>query len=508
MNNSLNRHVPLGMIPYQGADHFLKIKKRPLISKVLTTNTKKSVENLSKLFDMIPIHDGMTLSFHHHLRNGDGIMNMVFEEIKKRNLTNMTLAPSAIFPVHEPLVELIKNKNVTQIYTNYINGPVADAICQGYLMDLLVMDTHGGRPRAIESGELIIDVAFIAVPNSDDEGNGNGIDGPNACGTLGYAIADMLYAKHKVVITDHLVNKIDPIEIEAQYIDYIINVDKIGDASGIVSGTTKPTRDPVQLKIAKDTARLIEELGYLKQNMSFQTGAGGTSLAVAEELKKSMIKHNIKGSFASGGITSYLVEMHEIGLFKRLYDVQCFDHEAISSLKRNPNHQFMSASKYANPLEKSAMVNDLDIVILGATEIDLNFNVNVTTDSKGKIIGGSGGHADTAYGAKLSIITTNLMKSRTSMVKAQVTTVTTPGESIDCLVTERGIAINPKRTDLLKKLEHSELKILTIEDLLNKAHQMIGNPQSILHDDQVVGVVRYRDGTIIDSIYKLRSDHS
>ncbi|MBU1141965.1 MAG: citrate lyase subunit alpha, partial [Firmicutes bacterium] len=307
---------------------------------------------------------------------------------------------------------------------------------------------------------------------------------------------------------DHLVNKIDPIEIEAQYIDYIINVDKIGDASGIVSGTTKPTRDPVQLKIAKDTARLIEELGYLKQNMSFQTGAGGTSLAVAEELKKSMIKHNIKGSFASGGITSYLVEMHEIGLFKRLYDVQCFDHEAISSLKRNPNHQFMSASKYANPLEKSAMVNDLDIVILGATEIDLNFNVNVTTDSKGKIIGGSGGHADTAYGAKLSIITTNLMKSRTSMVKAQVTTVTTPGESIDCLVTERGIAINPKRTDLLKKLEHSELKILTIEDLLNKAHQMIGNPQSILHDDQVVGVVRYRDGTIIDSIYKLRSDHS
>ncbi len=504
MNNSLNRHVPDEMTPYQGAEHFKQSKKRIVIPEVITKITEKSVENISALFDLIPITDGMTLSFHHHLRNGDAVLNMVVEQIKKRNLKNMTLAPSAIFPVHAPLVELIKNKNVTQIYTNYMNGPVADAISQGYLEKPVIMDTHGGRPRAIESGDLKIDVAFIAVPNSDLLGNGNGIYGKNACGSLGYIIADMKYAAKKVVITDHISKDINPIEIEAKYIDYVIKVEAIGDISGIVSGTTKPTKDPVQLKIAKDTVELIEELGYLKTNMSFQTGAGGTSLAVADELKKRMLKTNIQGSFASGGITSYLVNMHEVGLFKHLYDVQCFDHEAISSLSRNINHHLMSASKYANPFEIKPMVNDLDVVILGATEIDLNFNVNVTTDSHGRIIGGSGGHSDTAFGAKLCIITSNLIKSRLSSIKKCVTTITTPGESIDCLVTERGIAINPLRVDLIKKLEKSKLNIIPIASLFDKALKMTGIPSENDKSDHVVGVVRYRDGSIIDSIYQIK----
>ncbi len=506
MINSLNRFVPDGMKPYLDASTFKQTKKRILIPEVLSNIKEKSVHSIAEIFDLIPICDGMTLSFHHHLRNGDGVMNMVISEIKKRNLENMTFAPSAIFPVHEPLVELIKNNNVTKIYANYINGPVADIISKGYLQDLVVMDTHGGRPRAIESGELMIDVAFLAVPNSDKKGNGNGIEGVSACGSLGYCIADMKYAKHKVVITDHINQVINPIEIEAKYIDYVVQVNQIGISSGIESGTTKPTKDPVQLKIAKDAVRLIESLGYLKSNMSFQTGAGGTSLAVAEELRKKMLAYNIKGSFASGGITSYLVKMHENGLFKRLYDVQCFDRDSVSSLKRNKNHHLISASKYANPYEINPIVNDLDIVILGATEIDLNFNVNVTTDSNGKIIGGSGGHADTAYGSKLTITTTNLLKSRTSMIKKCVTTVTTPGESIDCLVTERGIAINPNRTDLIDKLKNTKLNIVSIQSLFNKAQEITGVPNKLELEDKVVGVIRYRDGSIIDSIYQIKRD--
>mgnify|MGYP003313350978 CR=1 FL=1 len=88
-------------------------------------------------------------------------------------------------------------------------------------------------------------------------------------------------------------------------------------------------------------------------------------------------------------------------------------------------------------------------------EIDVNFNVNVTTDSYGNIMGGSGGHSDTAHGAKVSIITTNLIKSRLPIIKKEVTTITTPGQDIDILVTERGIAINPLRKDLLEKLLNS-----------------------------------------------------
>ncbi|MCR3907073.1 MAG: citrate lyase subunit alpha [Tenericutes bacterium] len=504
MKNSLDRIVPDGYIPFQGVNAIIKSNQHKTIPKVLSTNSEKIVKNISELFDKLKIKDGMTLSFHHHLRNGDAVLNMVLKEIQTRNLKNMILAPSSIFPVHQPMVELIKNENVTKIYTNYLNGPVADAITHGYLQDVLIMDSHGGRPRAIESGELKIDVAFIATPTSDKHGNGNGVEGKSACGTLGYAIADLHFAKQKVVITDHLVNKVSQVDIDGKYVDYVLTVNQIGEASGIVSGTTKPTKDPVQIKIAKDTAQLLEELGYLKDNMTFQTGAGGTSLAVAEEVKKKMLKNKIKGNFASGGITSFLVNMYQIGLFKKLFDVQCFDLDAVESYKNNKNHIFMTASEYGNPYEKNPIVNQLDIVILGATEIDLDFNVNVTTDSHGNIIGGSGGHSDTAYGAKLTIITTNLVKSRTSIVKEKVTSITTPGESIDCLVTERGIAIHPKRTDLLAKLKYSKLKIVSIEALYNQAIRMTGVPNTLEFDKRIVGLIRYRDGSIIDSIYQLR----
>lgn len=504
ITNGLGRQIPEGMLPYQGADFFIKKHKRVLIDEVIVGGGHKPVyHQIAEIFDTFEIKDGMTLSFHHHLRNGDSVLNLVLSEIKKRKLKNMILAPSAIFPVHEPMVSLIKQGNVTQIYTNYVNGPVAKAIEEGYLKDLLIMDTHGGRPRAIESGELRIDVAFIAVPTVDHCGHGNGVEGPSACGTLGYAIPDLLYAKKKIVVTDNYVDRVKTIDIDGRYVDAILHVPSIGDPNGIQSGTTKPTRDPIQLKIAKNTAAFIEACGFIKKGFSFQTGAGGTSLAVAQDIKHVMKENKIVGSFASGGITNFLVNMHEEGLFEKLYDVQCFDLEAIKSYQRNKNHLMMSASSYGNPFDKPK-VNELDVVVLGATEIDLNFNVNVTTDSFGHLMGGSGGHSDTAFGAKLTIITTNLLKSRLSMVKNKVRTITTPGETVDVLVTERGIAINPRRQDLIHLLKNSSLPIVTIEDLLQKAHQITGIPKEMPPVGKVVGVVRYRDGSIIDSIYEVK----
>lgn len=489
-----------GVLPY---DKEAKLKPRKLIPEVLGYETKVMLDSISAVFDDLPIKSGMTLSFHHHLRNGDAVLNLVLNEIKKRNLMNMTLAPSAIFPVHEPMVELIKNGNITNLYTNYINGPVADAVSSGHLKGLIIMDTHGGRPRAIESGELTIDVAFIATPACDSEGNGSGVDGPSACGSLGYAIADLLYAKHKVLVTDCLTSNLTKIDLLGRYVHAIVHVDSIGDPKGIVSGTTKPTRDPIQLKIARNTAQLIDELGFIRDHMSFQTGAGGTSLAVALDVQSRMKEKNVKGSFASGGITSFLVDMHKEGLFETLYDVQCFDQVAVQSYKTNPNHRFMSASQYGNPLDHP-IVNELDVVILGATEIDLDFNVNVTTDSSGKLMGGSGGHSDTAFGAKLTIITTNLIKSRTSIIRKEVTTITTPGSSIDCLVTERGIAIHPNRIDLMERLKNTSLNIIPIETLYQKAMEMTGIPATRFNRQTPIGYVRYRDGRLIDTLYQTK----
>ena len=501
MKNSLGRNVLEGFKPYKSSNEY-KNNERVLANEKSINNKIEFLNSISEAFEVLNIKENMTISFHHHLRNGDYVMNMVSEEILKRDIKNLHYAPSSIFPNNAIISTLIENENVVDIDTNYLNGPVAKTINKGKLKGLLIMNSHGGRPRKIESGELAIDVAFIACPTVDKNGNGYGAIGSAACGSLGYSLTELKYAKKVVLVTDNLVDCLEKYEIDAKYVDYVVVVDKIGDANGIVSGTTKITKDPVGLKIASLTAKLLDELGLIENGVSMQTGAGGTSLAVASYVRDIMIKKGVKGSFASGGITSYFVNMAKEGLLDKLMDVQCFDLDAVKSYATNPHHYGMSDSKYANPYD-NPVVNDLDFVILGATEIDLNFNVNVTTDSYGNIMGGSGGHSDTAHGAKVSVITTNLIKSRLPIIKKDVTTITTPGQDIDVLVTERGIAINPLRTDLLEKLVNSKLPITTIEKLYETAHNITGVPATLKTSDQVVGLVQYRDGTIIDCLYKV-----
>lgn len=512
MKNILGREVPeiiegYGEVKqYSGAfaNENGEIKKNFKFKTVKKGDSKLHTD-LEALMDKLPLKDGMTVSFHHHLRNGDFVLNMVMDEIAKRGYKDITIAASSIFPCHKGLVELIEKKIVTQIYAAYVSGPVAEAISQGKLEKTAVMHTHGGRARIFESGEKSIDIAFMAAPTSDDYGNINGVDGKSACGALGYAHTDAELADVVVAITDNLVEYPNTtIEINQTLVDYVLVVDAIGDPKGIVSGTTQITKNPIGLKVADLTSKFIEESGYLKNGMSFQTGAGGISLAVAAELKNIMKSKEISGSFASGGITGYIVDMYKEGLFKALFDVQCFDLDAIKSAKENAQHITMSASMYANPNNKGSVVNKLDVVILGATEMDTNFNVNVTTGSNGVIMGGSGGHSDTAAGSKLCIIVSQLVNSRISVVKDRVTTLTTPGETVDVLVTERGIAINPLRTDLIERFKDSKLPIKTIEELREIAKSMTGEEKEIEFSDEVVAVVEYRDGTVIDTIKKIK----
>ena len=495
--------------PFQGAFRDAGIKTRKAV-KVTSVNLfdKKVLENLEEAFDKLNIKDGMTISFHHHLRNGDHVLNMVVEGLANRGVKDLTVAASSIFPIHEPLVKYLENGVVTGLISNYISGPVAEAVSQGKLKKPAIMQTHGGRARAIESGDLHIDVAFVAAPTADTYGNINGVDGEAACGTLGYAIADAEYADKTIAITDHLVPfPACPIQISQVLVDYVVQVESIGDPRGIVSGTTKVTKEPVSLIIAKHAAEVIKACGLVKDGISFQTGAGGTSLAVAAELKDIMQREGVAGRFASGGVTGHLVEMLEEGLFQALFDVQCFDLKAIASYRNNAAHQAMSASMYGNPHTKGAVVNCLDIVILGATEIDTEFNVNVTTSSNGMIMGGSGGHSDTAAGSKLSIVVTNLMKSRLPIIKDRVITMTTPGESIDVVVTERGIAVNPRRTDLIEKLKFTNLPLVTIEELKCITEKITGVPKAVLTLEKIVAVVEYRDGSVIDVVRQVRSDN-
>lgn len=511
MKNAIGREIPAqidgyeNLVPFAGAFNTVPTMHRqaPTV-KTIRPGETKLVDSIETIFKKIPITDGMTLSFHHHFRNGDGVVNMVLETAAKLGLKDLKVALSSVFPVHAPLVEHMKNGVVTALDTNYMSGPVAQAVSRGILKKPVIMRTHGGRARAIECGQLKIDVAFIAAPAADDYGNVNGVQGPAACGSLGYAFPDAEFASNVVAVTDHLVEyPLSPVSIPQTRVDYVVKVDKVGDPKGIVSGTTRITKDPVGLKIADSAAKVIKAAGLIKDGFSFQTGAGGASLATAHFVRQMMEADNVSGSFALGGITGYMVEMLEKGLFKKVMDVQGFDLDAIRSIATNPNHLEIGANYYASPFNNGCAVNKLDAVILGATEIDTDFNVNVVTGSDGLIMGGSGGHADAAAGAKVTIVVANLLRGRLPIIVDKVLTATTPGETIDVLVTERGIAVNPRRDDLREMLLAAGLPVKEISTLKTEAEKIAGVPDQLITGDRVVAVVEYRDGTIIDVVRQL-----
>ncbi len=464
----------------------------------------KIVNSIREAIVLSGLKDGMTVSFHHHLRNGDYVLNMVMEEISNLGIKDITVNASSLFDVHMPLISHIERGVVTKVCANYISASLGKMFSAGIMGKPIEFRTHGGRPCDIASGRTPIDIAFIAAPTADDMGNCSGKYGSSACGSLGYAFADAMYAKKKVVITDNLVPyPMQECSISEEYIDYVVNVDAIGDPKGIVSGTTRITRDPVGLIMASMASKVIEASGLLKDGFSFQTGAGGASLAVSKFLKEIMLKKGIVGSFGLGGITGYMVDMLKSGCFQKLMDVQCFDLDAVESIKSDPRHKEISALEYASPDNKNAAVNSLDVVILGATEIDTDFNVNVHTDSNGYIMGGSGGHSDTAAGSKLSMIIAPMFRARLPIITDRVTCISTPGKDIDVLVTQGGIAVNPKNKELKERLIEAKLPIIDILELKEKTERICGKPQKVPMGDKVVAEVIGREGNILDRIYNV-----
>ena len=462
----------------------------------------KVVHSLREAIQLANLQDGMTVSFHHHLRNGDYVLNMVMEAIAELGIKNLTVNASSLFDIHKPIIDHIRNKTVTKIATDYVSANLGKVFSTGILENPIEFRTHGGRPADIESGKTPIDVAFIAAPTADNMGNCTGKIGKSACGSLGYAFADAMHAKKVVLITDNLVEyPLTDYSISEKYIDYVVTVDAIGDPNGIVSGTTRITRDPIGLIMASNAAKVIEASGLLKKGFSFQTGAGGASLAAAKFLKDIMLEKQIEGSFGLGGITGYMVDMLKAGCFKELLDVQCFDLHAVESIRQNPVHREISAIEYASPNNPDAAVNKLDVVILGATEIDTDFNVNVHTDSNGFMMGGSGGHSDTAAGSKLSMIIAPMFRARLPIVTDRVTCISTPGKDIDVLVTQGGIAVNPKNKELRQRLVDAKLPVVDIFDLKKKVENITGVPHKLPKGDRKVATIIGRNGDILDNIY-------
>ena len=462
----------------------------------------KVVGSLREAISAAGLRDGMTVSFHHHLRSGDYVINMVMNEIAVMGIKNLTVNASSLFDVHAPLAEHIKSGVITKIITDYMSAGLGKYISAGIMEQPVEFMTHGGRPTAIMQGKTPIDVAFVAAPAADGDGNCTGKIGRSACGSLGYAFADAEYAKKTIIITDGLCEKLEEPSIDGKFVDFVVCADEIGDPRGIVSGTTTITRDPVGLIMARDAADVIKYSGLLKEGFSFQTGAGGASLAAAKFLMDIMLEEKIRGSFGLGGITGYMVDMLRAGCFEELRDVQCFDLKAVESIRTDPRHHEISAFEYASPANDRAWVNFLDAVILGATEIDTDFNVNVHTDSAGIIMGGSGGHSDTAAGAKLAMVIAPLFRARQPIITDRVNCISTPGKDIDVLVTQYGIAVNPKNEELRDRLIRAHMPVVSIEELKAKAESLCGVPKALEHGERVVAKVIGRSGEVQDLIYR------
>jgi citrate lyase subunit alpha/citrate CoA-transferase len=508
--NAAGREVPLKAFsktykPFAGAYATPPKSRRKYGRKYKPqiTTERKIFDSLEKCIQRIGLQDGMTVGFHHCLRFGDYVINMVMDSIASVGIKNLTLAATALFPNHEPLLEHVRNGVITEI-SGSMNGPIGKAVSTGDVTIPTSLRSHGGRARAVECGDLHLDVSFVAASACDEYGNMNGCQGPSAFGANGFANdTDSVYADTVVVITDNLLTDepVYPVSIKGSNIDYIVTVDQIGDPNKIVAGSLGRNISEKHLVIAEQVIAVAEAAGLIKNAFSFQAGAGGVSLATTKFLREIMTESGIQGSFIHGGTTAAAVELLEEGLFQRIYDGQSFDLVAANSLRENPRHIESSADNSYNIWKPGGPIASyVDMVALGATEIDVHFNCNVNTLSNGILANGIGGHTDAAA-AHMTVITCPLAR-KVPIVIDKVTTVSTPGEMVDVIITDAGIAVNPRKPKLRKNLEKASIEVRDIHDLRDEADSLAAPAEPDL-SDEVCTVVEYRDGTILDVIRKV-----
>ena len=385
-----------------------------------------------------------------------------------------------------------------------MNGPLGRFCSTGKMKGLGVLRSHGGRYQAVQDGDVHIDIAVIAAPTADPFGNAHGLTGPAACGLLGFALADSQYAEKVIVVTDNLIDfPCVPWQIQGNYVDFVTTMEAIGDSSKIVSGTTRITKSPDRQRIAEMTAQFVREAAIMQDGFSFQAGAGGTSLAFAIYLAEMMREAGVKARFVRGGSNEYLTAMLEEGLTDYILDGQTFDLEGVRSMRENPNHVNTSPFTSYNYHGKGNFASMVDAVVLGATEVDVNFNANVVTHSDGMLLHGIGGWQNCLF-SKCTILPIPSFRDRIPVIVDEVTTLTGPGELIDVIVTERGIAINPRREDLKETVAGSDLPIVDIRDLKAQVESLCGGPPAKPNlGDEVVAVIKWVDGTVIDSVRRV-----
>jgi len=191
------------------------------------------------------------------------------------------------------------------------------------------------------------------------------------------------------------------------------------------------------------------------------------------------------------------------GLTDYILDGQTFDLAAVDSIGSDPRHIPTSPFTSYNYHGKGNFASMMDAVVLGATEVDVNFNGNVNTHSDGVLLHGIGGWQNCLF-SQCTILAVPAVRDRIPVLVDEVTTLTGPGELIDVVVTERGIAINPRRQDLLDAVKGSDLPIRSIQELKAEVEAIIGGkPQVPRFTDDPVAIIKWVDGTVLDTVWRV-----
>lgn len=519
IKNSLGRELPeqIGgyvVKPYQNSAG-LPPMDAPVVTRRVAGHRVRGEEKMQSTLESAicaaGLKDGMTISFHHSFREGDLAVGQVLQAIHHLGIKNLRFAPSAVVNLKNfSLAEYVKNGTIACVEASGIRGELGDGILSGEITmeQPVILRPHGARPRAIEAGELQIDVAFIAASAADSYGNCTGQAGMNPCGSLGYSFVDAHNARCVIVLTDTLVEyPCCPVSISQQYVDYVVKVDEIGDPQKIGAGAARLTKNPRDLMIAEQVADVIASSRRFQDGFSFQTGAGAISIACTKFLSDRMKTREITASFALGGITAAIIEMYDAGQIRAVECSQSFDAVAATAIATRSGVVEIDNSDYSNAYSKGGFLNHLDFGVLGALEVDTDFNVNILTGSSGQMMGGLGGGPDVAAGAAVSIVALPLVRGRTPSIVRRVFTCCTPGETVACVVTQAGIALNPCHKcylELKEDMQQAGLPLVTIEELQQLAESITGVPKPIVTGEKVVAVVEYRDGTVVDVIREVK----
>ena len=196
--------------------------------------------------------------------------------------------------------------------------------------------------------------------------------------------------------------------------------------------------------------------------------------------------------------------MLEDGLTDYILDGQTFDLEGVRSMRENPGHLNTSPFTSYNYHGKGNFASMVDVVVLGATEVDVDFNANVVTHSDGRLLHGIGGWQN-CLSAHCTVLALPSLRDRIPVVVDRVTTLCGPGELIDVVATERGLCINPAREDLLEAARSTSVPILEIRDLKRQVDRLCGGPPAAPNlGDEFVAAIQWVDGTTLDGVRRVK----